>query len=144
MRISNAGRDFIIREEGMVLRTYRCQAGVLTIGVGHTGPDVMEDMVISEHTAKSLFTSDVARFEACVNKAGERPQCEFDALVSFAFNVGTGNFLSSTMFKLLLKGESSLAAEEFPRWNKAKGKVLPVLTRRRAREKRLFLEGRYT
>ncbi|TXH56271.1 MAG: lysozyme [Desulfurellales bacterium] len=146
MRLSKAGENFIIREEGMVLHTYKDQIGVLTIGVGHTGPDVKEGQVITEDEARSIFRRDVERFENCVRKGVPNlrlEQCQFDALVSFAFNVGCGNFASSTLLKLLNQGKISEAAEQFQRWNKAGGKVLPVLTRRRAREARLFLTGQY-
>lgn len=144
MRTSKAGIDFITCEEGVVLKTYKCQAGVPTIGVGHTGPDVKDGMVITKERAMEMLSADLQRFETCVGATVPTPtQCQFDALVSFAFNVGCAAFKSSTLVQLLRDGKISEAAEQFARWNKGGGKVLPVLVGRRAREKRLFLEGRY-
>ena len=86
------------------------------------------------------FVNDMAIFVAAVNNLVNVPvnQDQFDALVSFAFNVGANNLRNSTLLKKLNAGDFAGAAQEFQRWNKAKGKVLPGLTRRRACEALLF------
>lgn len=114
-----------------------------TIGYGHTGPDVVEGKVISETTAENLFIQDLAEFEAAVNGLVTVPltQGQFDALVSFGFNCGTGpeGLGGSTLLKLLNAGQYDQAADQFSRWNKSGGKVLAGLTIRRAQERAMFL-----
>lgn len=145
MRISSSGIDFIIKEEGEVLRVYKDQVGILTAGIGHVVKGMEFGTPITLAQSREWFDSDLRRFEEGVDMAVKPPltQGEFDALVSFTFNVGVGAFLSSTMLKLLNQKRFLEAAEQFSRWNKAKGQVLPVLVGRRNRERRLFLEGIY-
>lgn len=101
MKISEKGIEFIIKEEGEVLTAYICPAGVWTIGVGHTGKDVNPGMKISKEQSRELLKSDLVRFENSVNRSVKvnLAQNKFDALVSFAFNVGTGAFETSTLLK---------------------------------------------
>jgi lysozyme len=141
MRISEKGLDIIRKWEGLQLTAYRCPAGVLTIGYGHTGPDVLEGKKIDIFDANILLRQDVRTFEDDVNSAVKvaMSQGMFDALVSFAYNVGGGNLRKSTLLKKLNAGKIGEAAEEFKKWNKAKRKVLPGLTARREDERRLFL-----
>jgi GH24 family phage-related lysozyme (muramidase) len=91
--------------------------------------------------AETLLAIDLQKFEKCINDNVKKPltQNEFDALVSFVFNVGTGAFEKSSMLKLLNSGHMPLAAGQFDRWIYAKGKVLNGLKKRRAAEKALFL-----
>lgn len=140
MKTSMKGRDLIRKFEGEKLKAYLCPAGVWTIGVGHTGPDVKPGMVITLDRSDELLRSDLARFESAVSGLLRVPvsQGQFDALVSLAFNVGSGAVGKSTLLRLLNAGDKAGAADEFLRWNKAGGKVLPGLTARRAAERDLF------
>lgn len=137
--IGARGLALIKAFEGLQLRAYLCPAGVWTIGYGSTGDHVAPGKVISETEAEALLRQDLHRFEAAVDKAAPgASQNRFDALVAFAFNVGVGAFLSSTLLRKHRAGDFAGAAAEFARWNKAGGKVLPGLTRRRAAEAALY------
>lgn len=110
-----------------------------TIGVGHTGTDVHKGLTITKERSDQLLSEDLARFEAGVNKlAPKTTQAQFDALVSFSFNVGLGNLTGSTLLKKHNAGDYAGAQAEFAKWNKAAGKVMPGLTRRRAAEAVLY------
>lgn len=140
MKTSDKGIEFIIKEEGEVLHAYRCQAGVWTIGVGHTG-GVTPDMKITKEQSRQLLKADLCRFEKAVNETIKVPlrQCQFDALVSFSFNVGTQAFKTSTLAKKINDNAPyEEIREQFLRWNKAGGKVLAGLTSRRKREAKLY------
>lgn len=144
MRTSAAGRALIARHEGLRLDAYRDAVGVWTIGYGHTAaagaPKPVAGMRITAAEADAILARDLARFEAAVGRlvTGTLGQNEFDALVSFAFNLGEGNLGASTLLRKLNAGDRAGAAAEFARWNKAGGKVLAGLTRRRAEEAALF------
>lgn len=141
MKVSEKGIEFIIKEEGEVLTAYKCPAGVLTIGVGHTGKDVKENMVITKEKSRELLKSDLSRFEKAVNTyiKEELKQCEFDALTSFSFNIGVGNFSKSTLARKI-NGKAPIAEieKEFRKWVYAGGKILPGLEARREREIKLY------
>lgn len=141
MKIGSKGLELIKQFEGLKLTSYLCPANVWTIGYGSTGPHVKEGMTITEQEAEDLLKEDINKFEECVNQAVEvdLTQEEFDALVSFSFNVGCVAFMGSTLLRLLNAGNKQAAAQQFPRWNKAAGKVLAGLTRRREAEKALYL-----
>jgi lysozyme len=145
MKTSKNGINLIKEFEGCRLKAYKCPAGILTIGIGHTGTvngkPITADMTITELMAETLLAIDLQKFEKCINDNVKKPltQNEFDALVSFVFNVGTGAFEKSSMLKLLNSGHMPLAAGQFDRWIYAKGKVLNGLKKRRAAEKALFL-----
>lgn len=142
MLISRNGIELIKRFEGCKLTAYRCPAGKLTIGYGHTGDDVTEGLTISQEDANDLLFDDVLCFENGVNnlvKGLDLSQGMFDALVCFAYNVGLDNLKKSTLLKLLKDGKVLEASEEFVKWNKSNGKVLDGLTKRRAAEADLFL-----
>jgi len=139
MNISGKGLDLIKSFEGFRATAYICPAGVLTIGYGSTGPHAKKGMTITEAQGEELLRKDVARFERGVSAlVGETTQGRFDALVSFAFNIGLGALESSTLLKKHKAGDYAGAAEQFARWNKGGGKVLPGLTRRRAAETDLY------
>lgn len=142
MNISEKGLSLIKHFEGCKLTAYRCPANVLTIGYGHTG-GVLEGRVISQEVAEYFLKSDMAHFELAVNRAVKVPvdQAQFDALVAFAFNVGASALQASTLLRKLNVGDYAGVPTEFLRWNKAKGKVLPGLTRRRQAEAHLFATG---
>ena len=142
MKTSDAGIDLIKHFEGLRLHAYQDSVGVWTIGVGHTRT-AKPGMVITEDEAVNLLRGDLADAESAVNRLVMVPldQGEFDALVSFVFNLGSGNFGKSTLLKKLNHGDRIGASDEFKRWNRAGGKVLSGLTRRRAAERALFLRG---
>lgn len=141
MKTSTKGLALIQVAEGFRPNAYICPAGVLTIGYGHTGSDVTPGMVITEAQALALLRKDVASFEAAVSALVRVPltQGQFDALVSFAFNLGAGALKASTLLRLLNGGDYAGAAAQFARWTKGGGKILPGLVKRRAAEARLFL-----
>ncbi len=137
-KISVKGLALIKEFEGCRLEAYVCPAGVLTIGVGHTGPDVKPQMMITQSEADQLLAQDVERFEKAVTDLIDVPlkQQEFDALVSFAFNCGAGALGESTLRRRLNAGEEKpkVFAEELPRWNNG---GLAGLVRRREAEVKL-------
>lgn len=157
MQLSQNGINLIQHFEGLRLKAYYCSAGKLTIGYGHTGPDVKVGMVITKAKADELFRKDIAQFEKDVNSLVQVPisQSQFDALVSFAFNVGSDidadtiaeGLGDSTLMKLVNRKDFAGASKEFLKWDKArnpKTKVLePVagLTTRRRAEHLLFMGG---
>ena len=141
MNISQKGISLIKSFEGLSLKAYKDSVGVTTIGYGSTGPHVSMGQTITEAQAESLLKNDLSRFEKGVSDLVTAPlnQNQFDALVSFSFNLGLGNLKSSTLLRKLNSLDYSGAAKEFERWNKAGGKVLAGLTRRRIAERDLFL-----
>ena len=130
----------LIKEfEGLYLKSYLCPAGVPTIGWGHTeGVQLGQEITLDE--AESFLFDDMLEADACIEDYCDAPLTENQraALVSFIFNLGCGNFRSSTLLKLLNYEDPSAASSQFLRWNKAGGRVLPGLTRRREAEKKLF------
>ena len=141
MKTSNNGINLIKEFEGCKLSSYKCPAGVWTIGYGHT-KNVKQGMKITNEHATNLLKDDLKTYEGYVNKyvKVKLNQNQFDALVSFTFNCGGGALKSSTLLKKLNKGDYTGAANELLRWNKANGKILAGLTRRRQAEKALFLK----
>lgn len=112
-----------------------------TIGWGSTGPDIKAGAIWNQQQCDDRLASDVDSFATKVASAIGRAatsQHQFDAMVSFAYNVGVGNFSSSTLLKLHKQGDFAGAQAQFARWNKAAGKVLPGLTKRRAAEAALY------
>lgn len=141
MKTSEEGKRFIKEKEGLRLEAYRCSGGVLTIGYGHTA-GVIPGMKIDLAQAEKIFLNDLEQKAECVvNRLVKVPltQGQYDALVSFVFNLGAGNLMKSTLLKLLNAGDYTGAAEQFERWNKSGGKVTPGLVKRRAEEKQMFL-----
>lgn len=137
MVVSNNGYRLIKSFEGLRLIAYRCPAGKWTIGYGHTR-GVKKGMYISEDVAQHFLIEDVQRVEPVIQRYDKKyhwTQNEFDALASFAFNCGTGS-----LHKLLGYGTRSkqVIAQKLLLYNKAKGKVLPGLVRRREAEQKMF------
>ena len=128
--------------EGLRLEAYRDAAGVLTIGYGHTGSDIREGDRISEYWADELLRNDLGAAEAAVRRLHvARTQGQFDALVSFAFNLGIERLQGSTLLKVIRKGGSHRQIrQEFKRWVYAGGKKLRGLERRRNWETKRFFE----
>jgi lysozyme len=148
MKTSQKGIDLIKSFEKLELKAYYCPAGILTIGYGHTGKDVEKDMVIKVAEAENLLKKDLLMPEISVNNLNNKlslyqklSQNQFDALVSFVFNVGSGNFDNSTLKKLILKDPNSpLISTAFTMWVKANGKTLGGLVRRRKAESELYFQ----
>jgi lysozyme len=141
MKINNKGLELLKRHEGLELTAYRCPADVLTIGYGHTGTDVYEGQTITSTEATTLLQNDLAKFEAAVEALvpSGLTENQFSALVSFTYNCGVENLKKSTLLKKLKAGDLADAADEFLKWTKAKGRVLPGLVKRREDERELFL-----
>jgi lysozyme len=148
MSLSAAGLDFIAAHEGFRAAEYRDAAGLETIGYGHrllAGETFPRG--VTEADARRLLAADVALAEAAVRAHVAVPltQAQFDALVSFVFNIGAGAFGGSTLLKKLNDGQSEAAADEFLRWDKvtASGMLMvdPGLAERRRAERTLFLEA---
>lgn len=140
MDINAAGLALIKSFEGCQLTAYRCPAGVWTIGYGSTGPQVIPGKKITQLEAEGLLRSDLKRFEQGVSALGvELNENQFSALVSLAFNIGVENLRRSTLVKDLRAGDFASAADQFLVWDKAHGRSLPGLVRRRAAERKLFL-----
>ena len=139
MEISQEGIALIKRFEGCKLQAYKCSAGVPTIGFGSTR-GVEMGMEISQERAEALLLEDVADFEEEVNKCVEVPltQNQFDALVSFSFNLGLGTLQRSTVRSALLRGDEEAAIDTLLKYRRAGGKILRGLERRRAAEADLF------
>lgn len=145
MRISENGINLIKQFEGCKLTAYQDSVGVWTIGYGWTQPvdgkTVAKGMVITQQKANQLLTEGVAQYEKGVTNlvTVSLNQNQFDALVDFAYNLGVNALKGSTLLKKLNTGDYAGAANEFTKWNKAGGKELVGLTRRREAEKSLFL-----
>ena len=160
MSISEAGIQLIKSFEGCHNQPYKCPASLWTVGYGRVlYPDQARlktgeraayplrsehNRVFANDEIDALLEADLLRFEAGVLRlcpATVDRQCHLDAVVSFAFNVGLGNLQSSTLRMKYNRGDYDGAADEFLKWNKAGGKVLRGLERRREAERALFLAG---
>lgn len=145
MQISNNGIALIKQFEGCRLTAYQDSVGVWTIGYGWTQPvdgkPIRAGMTIKQDTAERLLKTGLVSYEndvARLVKVG-LSQGQFDALVSFTYNLGARSLSTSTLLQKLNAGDYAGAADEFLRWNKAGGKVLTGLTHRREAERALFL-----
>ena len=143
-KVSKNGLDFIAKEEGVVLKPYKCSAGVPTIGIGSTyyedGTKVkMTDSPITKERAYTLFENVLKHYEMCVYTCtrDDINQNQFDALVSLAFNIGTNALKKSTLIKRVNKDPKGNDIEgAFLMWKNAGGK--PILLNRRKREYALY------
>lgn len=141
---SPSGVKAIQKHEGLVLTPYQDAVGVWTIGYGHTGAEFAQGgKPITKAKATELLKQDLKEAENAVNSLVKVPlsQPAFDSLSSLVFNIGIGAFRKSTLLKKLNEGDYLGAADEFPKWRKGGGKVLPGLVRRRADERAMFLSG---
>jgi lysozyme len=144
--INKAGIDLIKSFEGCRLEAYPDPAtggDPWTVGYGSTGPKVVKGLKITQQQAEELLLEDLERFEKGVSNlvTVNISDNQFAALVSFSFNCGLANLKSSTLLKLVNAGKFEEAALQFERWNKAAGKVMTGLTRRRQAERDLFLRA---
>jgi lysozyme len=160
VKVSKAAIDMIKHHEGVRTKPYRCPALLWTVGVGHvidpTHATVKYeerknlpvpagwDRTLTMDEVDGILSQDLGRFERGVVRlcpAAVGNQGVFDALVSFAFNVGLGNLQRSSLRMKTNRGEFEEAAEEFMKWTKAGGRVLPGLVKRRQDERALYLSG---
>ncbi|WP_439242485.1 lysozyme [Lonepinella sp. BR2474] len=145
LKVSAQAINILKNHEGLRLKAYTDAAGVKTIGYGHTGTingvKIHDGMVITQKQAEEQLRKDLIHFENTVRNSVKQPltQNQFDALVSFSYNVGGDAFQKSTLLKKLNSGDTSGAADEFVRWNKAGGKELKGLVNRRNTEREMFL-----
>lgn len=144
MKTSDKGIELIKRHEELRLKAYKCPAGVWTIGYGSTG-GVRPGDVITEAQAEVKLREDLRTAEREVGRHKLNiNQNQFDALVSFTFNVGSGNFRSSTLLKRIKENPNHPDIEnQFGRWIYAGGKRLPGLVKRRKEEANLYTNGIY-
>ena len=146
MNVSKAGIALIKHHEGVRSRPYRCPAHLWTVGVGHLIGDgkLLPDSwnrTFSQEEIDGLLKSDLRRFELGISKMLPNVplrQCEFDCLVSFAFNLGLGTFQRSTLRQALLRGDKTQAMESLVKYCRAGGKILKGLQTRRLDERALF------
>lgn len=140
METSQNGIDLIKRFEGLQTEAYRCPAGILTIGYGHTHGVKMGDKC-SPSQAEAWLRQDCLVAEMTIRMHVKKTlnQNQFDALVSFIFNLGAGDFIGSTLLIKLNDGDYAGAASEFGRWVNVCGRKFSGLVKRRAAEKALFL-----
>ena len=133
------GLALIKKFEGCELKAYQCSAGVWTIGYGHT-KDVVEGMEITQEQAEQMLVDELHEYESYINKyvTVALSQNQFDALVSWVYNLGPANLKASTMLKVLNDGKYEEVPYQMKRWNKAGGKVLDGLVRRREAEALLY------
>ena len=145
MQTSDKGIALIKEFEGCKLTAYQDSVGVWTIGYGWTQPvdgkPIRAGMTIKQETAERLRKTGLVSYESDVSRMVKvgLTQGQFDALVSFTYNLGARSLSTSTLLRKLNAGDYAGAADEFLRWNKAGGKVLNGLTRRREAERALFL-----
>lgn len=146
MRVSINGLNLIKNFEGLRLKAYKAHYSekYWTIGYGHYGADVKEGDTCNEAYALKLLGEDLKKFEDGVTKALNADEIEinqnqFDALISFAYNVGINNLLSSALWRKLKQHDYEGAANQFLRWNKCNGQILAGLVNRRDKERALFL-----
>ncbi|CVD74527.1 lysozyme [Serratia marcescens] len=145
MNISKNGIELIKRFEGLELEAYQDSVGVWTIGYGWTqsvdGKKIAPGMRIDQATADRLLKCGVVQYEQGVNQLVKVKitQGQFDALVSFAYNLGLRSLSTSTLLRKLNDGDKQGAADQFGRWVNAGGKRLDGLVTRRVAERRMFL-----
>lgn len=143
MKISNNGIEFLKRQEGEKLSTYKDTRGIPTIGVGHTGlvdgKPVSMGMTITKEKSSDLLRFDLQWAERAVNSANVMlTQNQYDALCSLVFNIGASAFNGSTLLRKLKAGDYAGAADQFLAWKRA-GNDPDILLPRRQRERALFL-----
>jgi lysozyme len=140
MKTSDKGKSLIKNFEGLRLNAYQDSTGVWTIGYGHTGKDVYAGLTITKEHAEILLGQDISIHESPVQNMGvELSQNQFDALVSFVFNVGVNAFRASTLYKKVLANPNDATiANEFRKWIYAGNTKLPGLVSRREKEAEMY------
>lgn len=140
MNISKNGLELIKRFEGFSAKPYLCPGNVYTIGYGTTKGINAQTPSISREEAETLLREDILEYESAVNRLVkvELNQNQFDALVSWTYNLGEGNLRRSTLLRKLNAGDYGIIPSEMLKWNRAGGKILRGLTRRRTAEAELW------
>ena len=144
MKLSDNGYNFISSMEGVRTKAYKDSVGIWTVGIGFItvdGQKVNENTTLTTEQIKIQFTKQIATYENAVNNSvtSQINQNQFDALVSFTFNLGTGSLKSSTLLKKVnVNPADPSITTEFSKWNKAGGRVIDGLTKRRAAEAKLY------
>lgn len=140
MKISKEGLALIKKFEGCELEAYQCAAGIWTIAYGRI-KEVKEGHTCTQEQAEAWLDEELHEYQSYIDDMVEvdLEQCQFDALVSWVYNLGPSNLKSSTLLKVLNNSEYDEVPEQIKRWNKAGGKVLEGLVRRREAEALLFL-----
>lgn len=143
MKASIDAYELIKQFEGLRLEAYLCPAGIWTIGYGHTS-GVSPNSFITIQEADEYLHRDVATIEMQLNKLNlSLRQCQWDAIVSFVFNVGIGNFKASTLLaKIRINPDDNSIMDEFLRWVYANGKVIRGLQKRRLTEMKLYFSDK--
>lgn len=143
MKASIDAYELIKQFEGLRLEAYLCPAGIWTIGYGHTS-GVSPNSFITIQEADEYLHRDVATIEMQLNKLNlSLRQCQWDAIVSFVFNVGIGNFKASTLLaKIRINPDDNSIMDEFLRWVYANGKVMKGLQKRRLAEMKLYFSDK--
>ena len=144
MLINEDGINLIAEFEGCKLTAYKCPAGIWTIGYGHTGPEVIEDLQWTQEQANAALVKDIAKFNDGVDKLvqSEVNINQFSALVCFAYNCGLTNLGKSTLLrKVNANPDDPTIKDEFIKWDRSAGKSLPGLARRRQAEIRLYFKN---
>lgn len=143
MKASVDAYELIKQFEGLRLEAYLCPAGIWTIGYGHTS-GVSPNSFITIQEADEYLHRDVAAIEMQLNKLNlSLRQCQWDAIVSFVFNVGIGNFKASTLLaKIRINPDDNSIMDEFLRWVYANGKVMRGLQKRRLTEMKLYFSDK--
>ena len=141
MKLGERGTEILKYFEGCKLTAYQDSVGVWTIGYGHT-KGVYDGMTITQDQAEQMLLSELEEYEGYIENMVTVPltQNQFDALVVWVYNLGPTNFKNSTLLKELNAGNYNAAGQEITRWNKAGGKVLAGLVKRREAEAELFNE----
>lgn len=149
LSVSKNGLRHIANEEGCRAKAYQCSADVWTIGLGHTSGVKQDDKATNEQVAQ-YFVKDVATAEKVVKKSITQPpsQAEYDMMVSFVFNLGAGNFQTSTLLRKFNQGDNQGACQQYPRWVYVNGKDCrteesncPGIPKRRDKEMNICLNG---
>ena len=139
MKLGEKGTEILKYFEGCKLTAYQDSVGVWTIGYGHT-KGVYDGMTITQDEAEQMLLTELEEYEGYIESMVTVPltQNQFDALVVWIYNLGPTNFRNSTLLKELNAGNYNAAGQEITRWNKAGGKVLAGLVKRREAEAELF------
>ena len=146
MKTNSSGIALIKEFEGLRLTAYKCPGDKWTIGYGHTSaagnPTVTPGMRITADDAGDILVADLPKYEIAVMSSLDKfaNENQFAAMVSLCYNIGSANFKKSSVVRYFNAGLSAKAADAFLLWNKANGKILPGLTRRRKAERELFLK----
>lgn len=140
MKLNEAGIDLIKHYEGCKLDAYQDIVGVWTIGYGTTGPDIVKGLSWTQEDCDKMLQADLDHVSTRLNSiiTVDLTDSQFSACCCLAYNIGLGNFRSSTLLRLINQDRLDQASDEFPKWDHAGGKVVQGLLNRRLAEQKLF------